>query len=131
MVQCSFEEMLQQRLGRNSFDARSQTRIKHPFWQFIQSESLPPKAPPTDYADDCYTSLIISPFDDLNKDTAALLLAAGKPDLNIQELKNLRRNFVWKYHPDRIRDIEMHNKASRALSEVNAAVDAALKIRPG
>lgn len=131
VAQFSFEEMLQQRLGPNSFDGRSKTRMEHPLWQFALSGLLPPQARPTAYTNDCYTVRVLSHFDDLETDAAALLLAAGSPELNIQELKKLRRNFVWRYHPDRIRDLKMREMASRALSEVNAAVDAALKSGPG
>lgn len=127
----SFEEMLQQRLGSDLFDARPPSRMKHPLWGSAQSEQLTPLARPADYPDDCYTIGFSSRFDDLEKDAAALLLAAGSAEPDIAELKKLRRSFVWKYHPDRIRDHDMRDKACRALSEVNAAVDATLKSRLG
>lgn len=128
---CSFEEMLQQRLGPDSADAPSQPRLNYPFWRAAGSTPVPQRMRSTGYLDDCYTIRISSRFDDLDKDAAALLQAAGSAASNTQELKKLRRTFVWKYHPDRIRDQEMRNKASRALSEVNAAVDATLKARLG
>lgn len=129
--QSSFEEMLQQRLGSDLLDARPQSRMKHPVWEYAPREHLPPLARPTDYPDDCYTIRFSSRFDDLEKDAAALLLAAGSAEPDIPEIKKLRRRFVWKYHPDRIRDHDMRDKACRALSEVNAAVDATLKSRLG
>lgn len=127
----SFEEMLQHRLGPESAGPFQQPRMKHPFWTSQQGAPVPPRTPPANYLDDCHIKPISARLEVLEQDAAALIQTAGSFEADIRQIKRLHRKFVWKYHPDRLDDFEIRDRANVVLGEVNAAVDAALKSRLG
>jgi len=56
--------------------------------------------------------------------------ALGKREFSMRDLKRLRRRFAAQNHPDRVPS-ELRDEAARAMAEVNALIDRALRKAKG
>jgi hypothetical protein len=66
---------------------------------------------------------IISPACTFERDSLDILHAVKRHHSGPAGLKRLRRAYVTKHHPDRIRDATKLLRATEVLSRVNAAID--------
>lgn len=66
---------------------------------------------------------ITSPTCTFEQDSSDILLAVEQRSVGLAALKRLRRAYVLRQHPDRIRDATKLQRATEVLSRVNAAID--------